>query len=115
MIWYGDNTGLIYGEVYVNDNITVTTVSSSGFTQFLHLDTNGHTNQTTPDHTNDHITIDKAGVYMVDCCVNIKNSSGSAHDIEVVIAKNTNASIFPNMRRHRTLGKGKDVGAITIW
>ena len=103
-----------YGEIFVNDNSTVTSVSSAGFTQFLHFDTNGHNLNSSPDHTEDHILIDRAGVYMVDSCVNIKNSSGNAHDIEVVIAKNNGTTIFPNMRRHRTLGTGADVGAIPI-
>ena len=51
---------------------------------------------------------------MVDCCVNIKNDSGAAHDVEVVVSKNNNTTIFANMRRHRTLGTGVDVGAIPI-
>lgn len=114
LIFVGAGTGLPYGEVFVNDNSTVTSVINSGFTQFLHFDTNGHSNLSTPDHTNDHITIVKAGVYMADCCVNIKNSSGAAHVVEVVIAKNNGTTIFPNMRRHRTLGTGTDVGAIPI-
>ena len=112
--WTGAGSGVPYGEVYVNDNTTVTSVSSAGFTQFLHFNSNGHSNLSTPDHTNDHITIVKAGIYMVECCVNIKNSSGAAHTIEAVIAKNNGTTIFPNMRRHRTLGTGADVGAIPI-
>lgn len=110
----GFKAGLPIGEVFVNDNSEVTLVSSSGFTQFNHFDTNGHSNLSTPDHTENHIVIDVAGVYMVDCCVNIKNSSGNAHDIEVVVAKNDGTTIFPNMRRHRTLGTGTDVGAIPL-
>ena len=106
--------GETYGEVFVNDNTTVTSVSSAGFTQFLHFDTNGHNLNSSPDHTENHIVIERAGVYMVDSCVNIKNSSGNAHDIEVVISKNNNSVIFPNMRRHRTLGTGTDIGAIPI-
>ena len=51
---------------------------------------------------------------MVDCCVNIKNSSGAAHVVEAVIAKNDGTTIFPNTRRHRTLGTGTDVGAIPM-
>lgn len=114
LVFSGAGSGLPHGEVFTNDNSTVTSVSSSGFTQFLHFDTNGHSNNSTPDHTEDHITIDKAGTYMVDSCVNIKNSSGAAHVIEVVVAKNNGTTIFPNMRRHRTLGTGTDVGAIPI-
>ncbi|KKK64085.1 hypothetical protein LCGC14_2987760, partial [marine sediment metagenome] len=109
-----DGSGLPYGEIYVNDNTTVSSVSNAGFTQFLHFDTNGHSNLSTPSYTDSHITIDKAGVYMVDCCVNIKNSSGAAHVVEAVIAKNDGTTIFPNTRRHRTLGTGTDVGAIPM-
>lgn len=108
------SAGLPIGEVFVNDNTSVTSVSNSGFTQFNYFNTNGHSNLSTPDHTENHIMIDVAGVYMVDCCVNIKNSSGNAHDIEVVVAKNNGTTIFPNMRRHRTLGTGTDVGAIPL-
>lgn len=112
--WVGAGSGLPYADMYANDNAATMSVSSAGFTQVLIFDTNGHSNLATPDHTQDHITIDKAGVYMVDCCLTVANNAGAGHKIEAVIAKNNNTAIFANCRRHRTLASGTDVGAMPI-
>lgn len=112
--WTGAGSGLPFGEISANDNVTVTSVSSAGFTQVLIFDTDGASNLATPDHTNDHITVVKAGHYMVNVCATVTNQSGAGHKIELVVAKNNNAAIFGSLRRHRTLASGTDAGAVPI-
>lgn len=113
--WKGAGTGLPYGDMYANDNSTPMSVSSAGYTQVTIFDTNGNSNLLTPDHTNDHHTIVKAGVYKVLCGLTVANNAGAGHKVEFVIAKNNGTVIFANCKRHRTLSSGTDVGAMLVW
>ena len=108
-----DGSGLPYGEIYVRDN-TATTSTSTTKTQILIFDTNGLSNAMTPDHAQDHITVVKAGVYKIDTSISIKNSSGSAHVINVEMYKNNGTVVFNNIHAGRNLGTGSDVGNLTM-
>lgn len=105
-----------YGEISVQDNSTPTAVSSSGWTQVTIFDTNGHSSNATPDHTNDHITIDSgfAGKYLVTISAAVANSAGVAHVIELGLHKNDGATEFTNVNAHRNLSAGSDVGSISL-
>jgi hypothetical protein len=108
------NGGLPFGEIYVKDNTNTMSVSSAGYTQVLNFDTNGQSNQATPDHTNDHVTIDVAGIYLVTVSTAIRNSAGAAHVIDLLVHKNNGATAFNNLHAHRTLGAGTDAGSTSI-
>ena len=105
--------GLAFGEIYARDNTTTTSTSTTK-TQILIFDTDGVSNNMTPDHAQDHITVVKAGMYKIDASISIKNSSGSAHVISVEMYKNNGTGVFNNIHAGRTLGTGTDVGNLTM-
>lgn len=109
--WFsGSGTGLPFGEIYVNGNTTATTISTQNtWYQFTGFDTNGQSNLTTPDHTNDHITITKAGVYKID--FNVSFSGGGGKTYEVAVFKNNGATNLTNIHIERKLGTAGDIGA----
>lgn len=113
LVWNEDGAGLLFAEIYARDNTTTTSTSTTK-TQILIFDTDGESNGIIPDHTNDHITITKAGKYKIDTSISIKNSSGSAHVISVEMYKNNGATVFNNIHAGRNLGTGSDVGNLTI-
>ncbi len=112
MVFVG-GAGLPFAEIYARDN-TATTSTSTTKAQILIFDTDGEFNNMTPDHTNDHIIVTKAGKYKIDASISIKNSSGSAHVISLEMYKNDGAVVFNNIHAGRTLGTGTDVGNLTM-
>ena len=105
--------GLCFADIYARDNTTTTSTSTTK-TQILIFDTNGESNNMTPDHAQDHITVTKAGKYKIDASISIKNSSGSAHVISLEMYKNNGTGVFNNIHAGRTLGTGTDVGNLTM-
>jgi hypothetical protein len=106
--------GLPYACVYAYNNATTMSVSSAGYTQVTIFDTNGPSNQITPDHTNDHITADIAGDYLCTVSMAVSNGAGTGHVLDIDVQKNNGATSFNQLHAHRTLGAGTDVGSVSI-
>ena len=111
--------GLVFAEIYANDTNTTITIIALGQAnkiQVTSFDTNGFSNNMTPDHTNDHITVTKAGIYL--CTVSISCASaaaGAADKFGFAIYKNNGAVEFANLHGHRKLGGGGgDFGSVSI-
>lgn len=114
---FGPDGGLAYGEIYVRDNVNATAIAVAGtFVQFTEFNTDGESNLTTPDHTNDHITITEAGRYLVTLSLSLLSVGGGGADtVEVEVRKNNGGTIFNNLHSHRTLaGGGGDKGSMSI-
>lgn len=109
-----DGGGLTFGEIYVKDNATTTTLNSAAKVQITIFDTDGESNNSTPDHTNDHITITKAGKYLITVSLSVENGAGAAHKIDASIWKNNGATEFNNIHSHRDLSAGTDLGALAL-
>lgn len=108
---------LRYGEIYVEDNSTETTISvATTWYQVTVFDTNGLSNDSSPDHTNDHIEIDHDGVYLVVASCSIKSAAaGTGATYEVEVRKNNGATSLQNLHFDRRLsGGGTDVGSASI-
>lgn len=110
------SAGLAFGEIYVKDNSTVTTITTANTpVQVTIFDTNGYSNNTTPDHTNDHIAITKAGKYMVTVSSSVESVAGGGSTMSMDVYKNNGATIFNNLHSHRDLsGGGGEVGAVAL-
>ncbi len=110
----GDGSGLPFAQISAESNATDTELTEDTWTQVTIFDTNGVYNDATPDYTNDHITIGKAGVYQVMCSITANSSGGTGALIEFAVKKNDGASIIiPHM--DRTLaGGGGESGCLTI-
>jgi len=102
--------GLPFGEIYANDvldEITITVAGQANKVQVTSFAVDGVSNNATPDHTNDHITIVKAGMYLCTVSMSISSAAaGGADDIGFAVYKNNGATEFANVHGHRTLGGG---------
>lgn len=108
--------GLRFGEIYVENNSTATSIASATtWYQVTVFDTNGVSNGTTPDHTNDHITIDHDGFYLIEGSAAIKSVSAGAIVIECEVKLNNGATSLLNVHWDRELsGAGGDTGSTSM-
>lgn len=74
-------------------------------------DTNGESNGAIPDHTNDDITIAKAGKYYIFC--NFSASSNNANDYEIVVYLN-NGVTDTQIHTHRTTSTAARIAAFSM-
>ncbi len=114
---WGSGGGLLFGEIYVKDNAVETAIGVAGtYVQVTVFDTNGQSNGATPDHANDHITIDTAGIYLVTASIHVESIGAGAADIAGIdIRKNNGTVTFNNLHAHRKLaGGGGDIGSISV-
>ncbi len=105
----GSGTGWPYANIYAQDNATPTTISLAGKAnkvQITVFDTNGLSNLCTPDHTNDHITIVKAGVYIVHLDITASGAGGDQDKFGFSLYKNNGTTEFPNVHGHETMAGG---------
>ena len=105
-----------YGEISAYENSTGSGAFSGtgmgNMQQVLIFDTDGLSRGTTPDHTNDHITIDKAGRYLVTCTISFSGTAN--HEIGLGVHKNNGVTHITNLHTHRKLGSGGDIGACSV-
>lgn len=114
---WGAGGGLLFGEMWVKDNAVATAIAVAGtYYQFTGFANDGQSNGATPDHTNDHITVDTAGKYLVTASLAVQSIGGGAADtIAVEVRKNNGTTIFSNIHAHRKLaGGGGDKGSISL-
>jgi hypothetical protein len=121
LVWNASNTRwenepTPFGEIYTEDNVTETVISTIGtFTQVTIFDTNGESNNTTPDHTSDDITITEAGRYMITCSMAVGSAGGSANTLHIHVAKNNDSVEFANVHAHRRMSGGAgDKGSVSL-
>lgn len=90
--------GLPYGEIYLKSNATETVITTAGvFVQIAEFQTNGLSNLTTPDYTNDHITIVKTGVYDVSVAISLDGAGTSPAPFACSLFINNGTTEFPNV------------------
>jgi hypothetical protein len=114
---YHGSAGMAHASIWVRGNTTQTAIAVAGtYVQFVGFANNGSAKNATPDHTNDHITIDEAGVYDVVCSITLESVGGGAADtISFELRKNNGATTFNEVHTHRKLaGGGGDIGAATM-
>ena len=104
-----------YGEIYVRDNTTNTTLNSAAEVQVVNFTTNGQSFRTTPDYTNSHITIIEGGTYLALAAIAVVNVAAQAQKIHVELSKNNNAATFNNIHADRGLAAGGgDTGSMSL-
>ncbi len=109
-------TNIPYAEISASDNPTETAIGTINvWVQCLIFDTNGPSNNATPDHTNDHITILKSGKYLVMVSASVLSGVGAAFDGEFEVKKNDGGTDLENIHSDRDLiGGGGDHGSISM-
>ena len=118
-IWDAIDNVSVYGNMCVDGNTDDTgDFAGAGVAnklQYLHFDTNGDSNDTTPNHLEDHITIKKAGKYFIIASIHLESSAGGGDIVGFEVWKNNGTIQLKGLHGHRELGGGGgDVGAATI-
>jgi len=104
-----------YGGISVIGNVTTTTLNSGAHVQIVNFTTNDPSNRATPDHANDHITVDRAGTYMIVASISVANGAAQGHTIHIEGAKNGGTIDLTPVHAHRTLtGGSTDIGSISV-
>ncbi len=104
-----------YGGLSIMDNTAPTTLNVSASVQITNFDTNGPSQDATPDHTNDHITIGIAGDYLVTAAVAVANAASQSHLIRIGMHINNGSGSYPPVDAHRSLAGGStDVGSVAL-
>jgi len=121
--YYGDlvfvnSDGMCFGEIYATDVANTITIAGTGYAnrvQITSFAVNGVSNNATPDHTNDHITITKAGMYLCTVSVAASSAGGTAYLAGFGVFKGNGVTAFENLHAHRNLsGGGGDNGSISM-
>ena len=115
-VFFGTGGGLSYGEISIIGNTTETAISTQNvFVQVIDFNVNGLNNNTTPDHTNNHVTINVAGVYFITMNITIDSVMGAGATFELEVQKNNGASRVGAVHGDRSVsGGGGETGSITI-
>jgi hypothetical protein len=110
--------GLCFAEISAYDAADTLTIAASGIAnkvQVTSFDTNGVSNNMTPDHTNDHITVDVAGMYLCTVSLAALSAAGTGFELGVAVYKNNGATLFQNCHAHHDLaGGGGDTGSTPL-
>lgn len=111
--------GLIAAEIYTYDSGATITIGTAGIAnkvQVTAFSVNGYSLNMTPDHSNDHITVVKAGMYLCKVSLTIASTGGGgADEFGFSVWKNNGTSEFQNCHGHRKLaGGGGDTGSVTL-
>lgn len=118
LFFAGAGSGLPYGMICGNDltaTITITNTGIANKVQILVFDTDGVSNLVTPDHTNDHITIVKTGIYYVSVNIHTESVGGVPYAIGFGVYKNNGANAITCLSSHRHYsGGGSDCNSTTI-
>lgn len=98
-----------YGNIYADGNATETAIAvTNTFYQITIFDTNGPSLLTTPDHTNDHITILKDGDYKVDVSISLDGVGGSGATYRASAYLNNGTTEIANVHGSLSLAGGTD-------
>jgi hypothetical protein len=104
-----------YAGVSVNGNTNATAVGViSTWYQFTEFDTNDPASGSTPDHTNDHITISESGDYVVIASVSFSTGAANAQTYQWQVQVNNGAAAKANLTLERKLNAGGDVGSAGV-
>jgi hypothetical protein len=105
----------LHGEIYVKDSITVIELSSAAFSQITTFTNNGLSNGVTPDHTEDHLLVNKKGRYLLVVSIALQNDSTQSHTVDIDAFLNNGTEILEHVHAHRRLSGGAgDIGSISM-
>jgi hypothetical protein len=111
------NLMLSYAGISKVDNAAATAIAASGTpVQITVFDTNSPSENLTPDHTNDHITVDAAGDYLIMVSATIASSAAAATLMELTVQKNNGAAVVGGLKARRNLAgvAGGDHGSVCL-
>lgn len=107
---------LAWGEIFAFNSTVATVIALAGVkAQVTNFDNNGLSNNMTPDHTNDHITIDVAGTHLINCSITADSVAGAGAKYSFNVYKNNGAIQLENIHAHRSLsGGGSETASVSL-
>ena len=111
------NAGLQFGEIYVEGiDVGIELAAQDTYYQVIEWSpggagVDGESNGAVPDVTNDHITIAKAGKYLVHWTVSCYSAAKNEYEFEIFT--NDGNTGYPNTETYRTTSVASAVGAIS--
>ena len=116
-----DRLAPTFGSIYVAECSTAVTISGTGVANKAQViswstpgtgsEANGQSLRTTPDISNDHITIDHDGIYYLTCSFTAESTAGGVITVGFELWKNNGATHLEECHQHRQLaGGGGDEG-----
>lgn len=115
--WTGEGSGLPFGGIFVEGvDVGITLAAQDTYYQVTAWSPGGvgascEANMTTPDASNDHITILKAGKYLVTFHVSCYSAAKNEYEFEVFV--NNGATGYPCTEVYRTTSVASAVGAVS--
>ena len=105
-----------YGGIAVNENAAESAIGVAGTAvQVTIFDTNQCSNGMTPDHTNDHVTVDTSGCYFIAVSATIESVVGAGSTLILWVKKNNGIANVDPIHAHRDLaGGGGDTGSVSL-
>lgn len=98
-----------YGTIYVADGSTAQTGVGTSNTLLTGFAADGLSLNTTPDHTNDQVTIDKTGIYRVEAQFSFSGSVSVTFEIHVAVD-----GVEQWLGCHRRMNSGGDQGSCSF-
>jgi len=113
------NYAAVYGEIYAYDSGSEIAIGDTGVgnkAQITSFDTNGVSSYMSPDHTNDHIVVQRAGDYLCKVAISAETEgAGGGDEFGFAVYKNNGQTLFENLHAHRLLsGGGGDTGSVGL-
>jgi len=105
-----------HGEISMEDSAVATTIVGGGTAvQVTTFDTNGPSdNSVTPDHTEDHILLSRAGTYRVEVTAAVDSVGAGAIIAQLQVQKNNGASeIIPHVNIDLA-GSGGEIQSVSM-
>ena len=108
--------GLAYAGISVVGNAVESAMTGGGAAdQIVIFNTNSPNNNATPDHTNDHITIVKAGDYLIIASATVNSVSGAGSRFEMTVQKNNGDALVDALHVDRNItGGGGVAGSVSM-
>ena len=108
----GSGKGLPYAQIYEEDGAsTLALAAQDTYYQVTAFSVDGESNNCTPDHTNDHITIVKTGMYKVAIDIGFSQTTAVSIEYDFHAQKNNGATDFVCTSCHRNSGGSSQVGS----
>jgi len=116
-IQFSGSSGLAYGGIYVEGvDVGISLAAQDTYSQVTAWSNGGAgascaSNQTTPDASNDHITVSNTGTYYVSFHVSAYSSQKNVYEFECF--KNNGATGFDCTESYRTTATASAIGAVS--
>jgi hypothetical protein len=111
-LFFEGTAGLQFAQIYEEDgSSTLALPAQDTFYQITAFTANGESNGMTPDHTNDHITVAKSGMYLAFLDVSFSQTTAVSIEYDFHVQKNNGTTDFPYVSAHRDTAGGNTVGA----